>query len=72
MVRFVESGDYCDNHPSWSSAFASRLRDSITDSNILGYLATELGTEHNCAKFWAEIEAKLSSSDVKTARIYED
>lgn len=54
------NGNYCDNHHNWSNAFASRLCDSISDSDILGYFTAELNEEH-----------KFSSSDVNTARMYE-
>ena len=70
MAKFVDSVEYCDNHSNWSEAFASRLRDSISESDILGYLATELNTENNCAKVWRVIKEKLSSADVTTVRMY--
>ena len=70
MVQFIDNTQYCDNHPSSSRAFASRLRDSISESDILGYLAEELEKEYNCATFWAAIKDKLSSTGVKTARVY--
>jgi len=70
MAAFIDNRKYCDNHPAWSAAFASQLRDSIVDSNILGYLATELDTEENYANVWKVIKDKLSSADVTTARMY--
>lgn len=70
MVQFIDNTQYCDNHPSSSRAFASRLRDSISESDILGYLAEELDKEDNCATVWAAIKDKLSSTGVKTARVY--
>ena len=70
MAEFIDSRSYCGNHPKWSSAFASRIRDSIFKSSILGYLAIELDTEHNCAKLWENIRSKLTSSDVLTAQVY--
>ena len=70
MVVFINNRKYCDNHPAWSAAFASYLRDLITNSNILGYLAMELDTEENCADIWKIIKDKLSSVDVTTSRIY--
>ena len=70
MAKFINSGQYCNNHSKWSSAFASRVRDPIFKSNILGYLSTELERENNCAKVWTEIKSKLTSSDVLTAEVY--
>ena len=44
MAAFINNRKYCNNHPEWSFIFASLLRDSIANSTILGYLATELDT----------------------------
>ena len=45
MARFLISEQYCDNHPAWSGAFASRLRDTLGNSSILQYLSAELEEE---------------------------
>jgi len=72
MAQFLDSKSCCENSPTWSDAFASRLRGSVVDSDILGFLATELESEKNCAKVWTRIQLMLNSSDVTTARIMEN
>lgn len=71
MVKFIESRQHCEDNPKWSSAFASHTRDSISKSNILGYLSTELKRENNCADVWVTIKSKLISSDVLTVDVYD-
>ena len=41
QLFYLEDADFCDDHPAWSEAFSSRLLDSLTDSDIFGYLLTE-------------------------------
>jgi len=65
----LDSQSYCDNSPTWSDAFASRLFGSVVDSDILGFLATELDPEKNCTIVWTRIQLMLNSSDVTTARV---
>jgi len=72
MAQFFDSKSCCNNSPTWSDAFASRLRSSVADSDILGFLATELESEKNCAKVWTRIQLTLNSSDVTTARVMEN
>jgi hypothetical protein len=72
MASFLTSRTHCNNHPAWSGAFASRLRDSLSHSSVLEYLATELEDENNCAKCWHKIKLKFSTSDVKIARMSQD
>ena len=69
MVQFLDSQSCCDNSPTWSDAFASRLFGSVADLDILGYLATELDPEKNCTIVWTRIQLMLNSSDVTTARV---
>ena len=69
MSQFLDSRRICDNSPYWSGAFASQLRDSIKESDILSFLATELDGENNCVKVWDRIERHLSSTDINMARI---
>ena len=35
MAEFLSSESHCDNHPAWSGAFASQLRDALSNSSIL-------------------------------------
>ena len=72
MSVFLHSVEHCDNHPAWSGAFASRLRGALSNSSILQYLSTELEDEANCAKVWRAIQSKLSTADVKIARMSQD
>ena len=72
MASFFTSKDHCDNHHTRSVFFSSRLRDSMSWSTILEYLLTELEEEQNCAKFWDRIKQKLSTADVKVARMRQD
>ena len=69
LAKYLVDEEYCKSNPSWSDAFASRLRESIRESDILGFLATELEAVKNCATVWDKIISHLSSSDVKTARM---
>ena len=52
----------------WSSAFASRLRESVSDNPSLGYLSTELEEVDYCCNVWDKIKSRLSSSDLTMAR----
>jgi len=69
MSQFLEDETNCKNSPFWSGAFASRLRESIKESDILSFLATELDDENNCARVWTRIECHLSSTDIKIVRV---
>jgi len=42
MSQFLEDPNHYDNSPYWSGAFASRLRESIEESNILLFIDMEL------------------------------
>ena len=41
-LQFLENPRNCNNLPYWSGAFASIFRESVADSDILSFLATEL------------------------------
>ena len=69
MVKYLSSEVFCNANLSWSDAFASRLRESIRESDILGFIATEMKADKNCARVWLRINKQLSSADVKTARM---
>ena len=49
--KYLTDGLYYSQNDEWSSAFTSRLLDSIVDSGILKYIATELEHEINCARY---------------------
>ena len=55
MLQFLDDPNNCDNSPYYSGVFASRLRDSIAESDILFFLDTELDRENNCANVWIRI-----------------
>ena len=59
---------FCTDKPTQCSAFASRLRESLADNVILGFLSTELEDEHNAAIVWNKIGSHLNSSDLSMAR----
>lgn len=65
-VKFLEDELHCDNNVGWSRAFAASLRESITDSDILGYIAEETVDERNCAKVWKAITSALAGGTDKT------
>jgi len=69
MLQFLEDVRNYNNSPYWSGAFASRLRESIAESDMLSFLATELDGENNYATVWARIEWLLLSTDIKTATV---
>jgi len=69
MAQFLDSKPCCDNSPTWSDTFVSRLCGLVADSDILGFLATELESEKNWAKVWTRIQKTLNSSDVTTTRV---
>jgi len=69
MAQFLDSQSCCDNSSTWSDAFASRLRGSVADSDILGFLVTELESEKNCFIVWTRIQLMMNSSDVTIARV---
>ena len=55
VSQFLDDPSHCDNSPYWLGAFVSRLRESIKDSDILSFLATELDGENNYARLWTRI-----------------
>ena len=69
IAQLLDFKSCCDNSPTWSDTFVSRLCGSVADLDILGFLATELESEKNCAKVCTRIQLTLNSSDVTTARV---
>ena len=59
VIKYLTDGKFCDDNDEISSAFTSRLLDSIAESDILSYMATELKDECNCADVWEKIEKVL-------------
>ena len=45
LIKYLTDIEYCDDNDKISSAFTSRLLDSVAESNILSYMATELKDE---------------------------
>ena len=68
LSRYILDIQFCDDNISWSGAFASRIRESVANSDTLGYLATEQENENNCAKLWAIVCKELTSSELTMAR----
>ena len=50
QLSYLEDDQYCNNHLVWSEVFSSRLLDALANSDIIGYLLTELKGEGNCAE----------------------
>ena len=72
VIKYLTDGEVCDDNDENSSAFTSRLLDSIAESDILSYMATELKDEENSADVWEKIEKVLQSSDLTLLRILRD
>ena len=70
MVKYLEDSTFCDANTTWYGAFASRIRESIADKSILGYLDTSLEAGYKCCKVWDTINiTKLNTGDATTARV---
>ena len=69
MLQFLEDPKNFNNSPYWLRAFASRIRESIAESDILSFLATELDGEENFVRVWIRLERHLSSTDIQNARV---
>ena len=67
---FLTDEQHCDNHPTWSYAFASRLRESLKTSSILNFIVDEQDTEENCAIVYSALEVHLTTGDVTIARAF--
>ena len=50
MAQFLDSDECCNNSPTWGDAFVYRIGESVAESDILEFSATELEFEMNCAK----------------------
>ena len=59
VIKYFTDGDHYDDNDEFSSAFTSRLLESIADSDILSYMATELKDKENCADVWEKIAKVL-------------
>ena len=68
LEKYLLDENYCKKNLEWSSAFASRIRESIKGNDILGFIATEEASERNCTKLWTTIESHLTSADLTMAR----
>jgi len=68
LEKYLTDETYCTSNLEWSSAFASRIRESIKGNDILGFIATEEASERNCAKLWSTINNHLTSADLTMAR----
>ena len=68
MQRYLQDQSFCDRNLQWSTAFASRLRESLHDSATMRFMAAELKREDNCARTWSAVVTHLTSIDIKVAR----
>ena len=55
-------------NPDWSTAFASRILDSLADSEILSFLAERYKNETSCYVVWMKVKAHLTSEDLTVQR----
>ena len=69
QLSFLECENHCTNQSAWSEVFSSRLLNSITDNDVLGYMAKELVGEVNCYCVWEKISLCLQTSDLKISRV---
>ena len=69
MVDFFCDEQHCDNHPTWSSAFSLRLRESLRSSTILNFLANEQDAKENYAVLYSALEEHLTTDNVAMARV---
>ena len=65
QLSFLECENHCTNQSAWSDAISSRLLDSITNNDVLGYLATERVGEGNCYRVWENNSLCQQTSDLK-------
>ena len=69
VAQFLTDAWHCYNNSAGSGALAARICESIADSSIIGYLASKLQTEDNCAVVWTRIAFHLSREDVMVGRV---
>ena len=69
VPQYLSDATYCSINTSWSGAFASRLRKSVADSSTMGFLATTLEKQDNCAICWSQIQDHLTTSELKVGRV---
>ena len=68
MPQYLENEAFCAESSEWSTAFASRIRESLKDCETMRYLSSELKRENNCATGWQAVIKHLSSVDMKVTR----
>ena len=66
---FLVDMNYCLANPAFSGAFASRICDPITESLILGFIATQLEKETVCALFWSKIVTHLTTNNLRIGQV---
>ena len=66
---FLVDMNHCLANPALSGAFASRIRHSIADSPILGYIASEMEIETICVLVWSKIVTRLTATDLRIGRV---
>ena len=49
--------------------FASRIRESIAENSILGFIATQLEKETVCVLVWSKIVTHLTANDLRIGRV---
>ena len=69
LAAFLESNDYPDYYVDWSTAFTSRILDSLADSDIMSFMAERYKDETNCYFVWTKVKGHLSTSDLSMQRV---
>ena len=72
VSSYINDSQVCDDNPDWSDALASRIRQSLSKSNILSFLATELKDEKSCYLVFKKLGDHLSTVDIKMAKMFDE
>ena len=68
MSRFLKKHSYCESNPEWSGAFCARIRASIRDNHMIGFIAEEQAEQSNSCDLWKVIRAFLTSAELRTVK----
>ena len=72
VASYFTDTSTCDANPDWSNALASRIRQSLSKSKILSFLATEQKDEKRCHVVYKALGDHLSTVGIKMARTFEE
>ena len=69
QLLFLLDDEYPGFHTDWSTAYSSRILDSLADSSIMSFMAERLKDETNSYVVWKKVCEHLSTSDLSMTRI---